>query len=50
MQSGDIVGSKKLVKTRHREILSNWSLEGLSTLSRLGLEGHFGIFVLQLIY
>ena len=46
MQSGDITRSGKLVKTRLQKFIGSWSLEGSSTLSRLGLKGLFGIFVL----
>ena len=50
MQSGNIVGSEKLVKTRLRDVRWQLELGGLSTLGRLGLEGLFGILVLQLIH
>ena len=39
MQSGDIAGSKKLVKTRLQNSIGSRSLERSSTLGRLELEG-----------
>ena len=50
MQSGNIAGSKKLMKTRLRDVRWYLELGGLSTLGRLGLEGLFGILVFQLIH
>ena len=50
MQSSDITRSGKLVKTRLQKSVGSWSLEGISTLDRLDLEGHFVILVVQLIH
>ena len=50
MQSDGIARFGQLAKTIFQEIHWYWSLEGSSTLGRLGLKDLFDIRVLQLIH
>ena len=50
MQSSDIARSRELWRQDFENSVGSWSLEGSSSLGRLGLEGLFGIRVLKLIH